>query len=179
MLPTFPRLQGLVRALLEGMHRGLAHPAGLGSERREVQAHLVCTRAVVSVFDFHWRVAPTPMQSVDRMLLFGLHSGEDPAECCRRKAREAGRIVVSNGLWSRRRCTRVVDWHDHLGREARKSSWAAQVRDSRGREISMRQRVARSAQSVLAGRSGIVATVGKVQVRWQDGGGATHRILSL
>ena len=100
--------------------------------------------------------------------------GEEVDAYVRRRGRAALKLSKENGLWSAHWFRRALAWDGHLSRPLNSYSWAARLREYRGRSWLMEQRrffAPRdgSSASILAGRTGTRALPGKVSMRYHDG----------
>ena len=114
-------------------------------------------------------------------------NGERVEEYVRRRGRLAKKPCRDSGVWSNHWFRRVCKLDDHLARAHDKQSWAAKLRDYRGKEWLMMRRAqfvpANPAilivVSALAGRTNTREFRGQVQARWHDGVSHARIILSL
>ena len=109
---------------------------------------------------------------VATMLRLPRLEGEEPENYIRRRGRLARGHCQRMGFWSAKWFARAIAWDQHLAR-AHDNTWAARLRDFRGKEWLMQRRRAfapnASTTSLQAGRTGTRAIHGKVQMRWHDG----------
>ena len=103
--------------------------------------------------------------------------GEEAEAYVRRRGREARKCNMSQGLWSQHWFGRAIRWDDHLARPANQHTWAAKLREYKGKEWLMHRRALfapsaasrGSSVSITAGRTGTRSVHGKVHMRWHDG----------
>ena len=99
------------------------------------------------------------------------------ASYVRRRGRAARQTCKTQGLWSHSWFNRAIRWDDHLARPRNNHTWAAKLREYKGKEWLIGRRVSSapsvasigSNASVFAGRTGTRSVRGKVHMRWHDG----------
>ena len=101
-------------------------------------------------------------------------AGEDAGDYVRRRGRIARKLCREMGSWSAHWFERARRWDDHLSRRRNADTWAAKLREYRGKHWLMDRRAlfappGSSQVSVRAGRTGTRALPGKVHMRWHDG----------
>ena len=99
---------------------------------------------------------------------------EEVQDYVRRRGRAARRICQKHGPWSNHWFARAAALYKHLSRSRNGTVWSAQLRDYHGKKWLEEQRASfivseTSSTSILAGRTGTRAFVGKVHTRWHDG----------
>ena len=103
--------------------------------------------------------------------------GEEADSYVRRRGRAARKQCSHHGLWSQQWFKRVIAWDEHLSRRRNFHTWAAKLRDYRGKTWLMQRRASfapstasiDSPASATAGRTGTRSFAGIVHTRWHDG----------
>jgi len=101
-----------------------------------------------------------------------MQAGEDPATFVQRCNRSASAKAREQGFWSSVWRKRVIDWNDHLRREANRNSWASKIlvyHDAEWLQEQRRIHAVGQQGSVTAGRTRTRAQKGIVHRRWHDG----------
>ena len=100
-------------------------------------------------------------------------AGEEVDSYVKRRGRAARKICVERGLWSHHWFNRAIQWDEHLSRPRNMHSWAARLREYRGKQWLIDRRVSlapadSSNVSIFAGRTGTRSFQGCVHTRWHD-----------
>ena len=103
--------------------------------------------------------------------------GEEIESFVRRRGRAARKCNEEMGLWSQHWFARAIRWDDHLSRPINHHTWAAKLREYRGKDWLMQRRASfapstasrASSVSMTAGGTGTRAVRGYVHTRWHDG----------
>ena len=106
------------------------------------------------------KIPPTPFEDADAFV--------------RRRGRIAKAHALSAGLWSRRHCQRVKDWHSHLHRDRNMHSIASRFLRHHDFHWFLARRLEAGSASLFAGRTRTRNAPGGVATRWHDG----HRFAS-
>ena len=93
---------------------------------------------------------------------------EETEEYCRRRAREARRVVGQSSCWMRQAANRVISWEDHMQR-AHTWTWATEVRECRDSLWLQSRRMINNSASAFAGILLSRPERGRPRVRWEEG----------
>ena len=110
------------------------------------------------------------------MLRLPRHAHEEAEDYVRRRGRAARKVCTDQGLWSQHWYGRAIRWDGHLARPQNCSSWAARLREYKGKQWLIDRRISLAPAdsldqhvSMFAGRTGTRSFRGYVHTRWHGG----------